>query len=142
LPKLTPVTLTITQEGQPLSGATVTLIAADQPQTWYPTGITNEKGNVELFTNGKYKGAPKGKYKVTVTKIHTEPSQFGTPLEEGQPGYEEWSAKVSQETRAAYSVVEKKFTDANTTPLEIEIPSRTSSFDLGKTVKDKPLPEE
>jgi hypothetical protein len=49
---------------------------------------------------------------------------------------------VSQEKRVAYSVVEKKFTDANTTPLEIEIPSKTDSFDLGKAVKDEPLLKE
>lgn len=135
LPRLTSTTLILTQEGTPLGGATVTLFSGEQ-QTWYPTGISDPNGRVELYTNGKYKGAPSGKYKMTVTKIYTEPSKHGPALEEGQAGYEEWLAKVSKETQESYSVVEKKYADVNTTSLEIEIPAKTRNFDLGKPVRE------
>jgi hypothetical protein len=135
LPKLTPCTLTFTQEGQPLDGAMVTLNPTDSSK-WYPSGITNEKGSVELYTNGKYKGAPQGNYKAVVKKVYTEPSKLGTPIEEGSPGYEEWQQKVAKEKRHSWSVVEKKFTDVNTTTLEVVIPATTTVFDLGKPAKD------
>lgn len=136
LPKLTSCKLVFTQEGQPLEGARVALVDTVQPQSWHPGGVTDEKGEVELYTNGKYKGAPSGTYKITVTKIHTEPSKHGPPLEEGAPGYEEWYKKASQETRETYSVIDAKFTDVRTSPLEVSIPGGTTTFDIGKAVKD------
>ena len=135
LPKLTSCALTFTQEGQPLGDAMVTLNPTDGSK-WYPSGITDEKGTVELYTNGKYKGAPKGKYKIVVKKVYTEPSKLGIPVEEGAPGYEEWQQKASKEKRNSWSVVEKTFTDANTTTLEVDIPAATTTFDLGKAAKD------
>ncbi|MCL2743957.1 MAG: hypothetical protein FWE67_08900 [Planctomycetaceae bacterium] len=135
LPKLTPCALTFTQEGQPLDGAMVTLNPTDGSK-WYPSGITDEKGTVELYTNGKYKGAPKGKYKVVVKKIYTEPSKLGPPVEEGAPGYEEWQQKASKEKRGSWSVVEKSFTNVDTTTLEVDIPAAAATYDLGKAAKD------
>lgn len=141
MPKLTPVKLTFTQEGQPLAGATIALFEDGQgPQSWYPGGLTNDKGEVEIYTNGKYKGAPSGKYKITVKKIYAEPSKHGPPLEEGAPGYEEWQKKVSQENLKTYSVVDKKYAEAQTSPLEIDIPSGATTFDVGKAVQDVPEP--
>lgn len=135
LPKLTPCKLTVVQDGTPLAGATVTLTMQGQP--WYPCGSTNEKGEVELYTNGKYKGVPAGTYKISVAKTETEPSKLGTAPPEGDPQYGAWMAKSAQEKRNTYSLVEKQYTDAKTTPLEITIPGGETMVNAGKAVKEK-----
>jgi hypothetical protein len=95
-----------------------------------------------LYTNGKYKGAPAGKYKMTVTKVFVEQSKFGPPLEEGAPGYDEWRSKVSQEKLEIYSVVDKKYADIQISPLNITVPAKERHFDLGSPVRDIPAQEE
>lgn len=137
LPKLTPCSLSITQDGKPLGGASVTLISIGESQSWYPGGITDEAGQVELYTNGRYKGVPAGKYKILVNKTETDPSKLGPAPDMDDPKYGEWMEKSSKEKRDSYYLVEKQYNDAKTSPLEIEIPGGATTFDVGKAVKIK-----
>ncbi|MDR2438194.1 MAG: carboxypeptidase-like regulatory domain-containing protein [Planctomycetaceae bacterium] len=128
MPKLFPCEVVVTQEGQPLTGATITVQSADSP--WNATGGTDTNGKAVLFTQGKYSGVPAGKYKVIVNKTVTEkePSTF-----EGKPATKE----------VVYYLVEEKYQELQTSPLEIEITSGgESSFqlDAGKAVKNR-IPE-
>jgi hypothetical protein len=146
MPRLTPCKITITQENRPLDNATVTLVNSlatignGGAGKWGAGGKTNASGEVEIYTNGFYRGAPVGKYKVVIKKTETEPSRNPPPPSPESPDYNDWMKKYGNEIRLVYSLVEKKFTVASTTPLEIEIQegkSVSTTFDLGKKVKEK-----
>ena len=131
LPPLFPCTITITQDGNPLSGATVDLEPADGANTNYrASAITDESGRAVLTTYG-YKGAPAGRYKVTVRKTLIEnvgevTNEYGEVV--GSSGLE-------------YRTVERMYSDAKTTPHEIEVTTGRdtthATFDVGKPIKEK-----
>jgi hypothetical protein len=128
MPELFPCEIAVTQEGQPLDGATVTVQSADS--SWNATGGTDSNGKAFLFTQGKYSGVPAGKYKVIINKTVTEkePSTF-----EGKPATKE----------VVYYLVEEKYQELQTSPLEIEITSggkHSFQLDAGKAVKNR-IPE-
>jgi hypothetical protein len=142
MPRLIPCKITFTQENKPLEGATVSLVNIGNGVTgkWGAGGKTNASGEVEIYTNGFYRGAPAGKYKIVVNKTETEPSQNPLPPSPESSDYNDWMKKYGNEIRPVYSLVEKKFTVAETTLLEIEIQdgkSISTTFDLGKKVKEK-----
>jgi len=139
LPKLIPTSIQLTQDGAPLAGATVSLISTAGGQQWYPGGLSNDSGTIELYTNGRYKGAPEGHYKVVVTKTETDPSQLGPAPSEDDPKFSKYMEDLAKEQRSTYTLVEKKFNDAKTTTLEIEIKKggEIPKLDVGKKVKDK-----
>jgi hypothetical protein len=120
-PDIYPVTLTMTQEGKLLTGTTVTLVAQDQSTKWGTSGFSNTEGKIELKTAG-FIGVPAGKYKVVITKTVSEGIPT-TPDESGDP--------------KTYTLVEKIYTDPNTTPLTLEITPETKdvTLEVGKAVK-------
>lgn len=124
LPKLYPVRITVTQEEKPLENARIVLVPFSSPSKWTSGGVTNDSGVVDIQTYGKYSGAPVGKYKVCVSKELIEEVPFDGPSENRPPA-------------KSYSLVEKKYESAGTTPLEIDIleKSNAESYDLGKAVK-------
>ena len=115
LPQLFPCVLTITQEGNPLDGAYVTLIPMEESNAKYQaSSVTNKSGEATIVTYG-FDGVPAGKYKVCVRKV------------------------VGEEDRE-YQLVEPKYSDPLNTPHEIEIIGKKmppASFDVGKTVKPR-----
>ncbi|MCL2119250.1 MAG: carboxypeptidase-like regulatory domain-containing protein [Planctomycetaceae bacterium] len=131
LPPLFPCEITITQEEKPLAGATIALESFGEVKTVYlPSGITDERGKAVLSTYG-FKGVPVGTYKVTVRKTVIEDvtqvmDSYGDMVD--SPGTE-------------YRTVEPKFSNANTTPHELEITNSKkmtqATFDVGKPVKEK-----
>ena len=133
-PKLYPVSLKVTQESTPLAKASVSLKTSDGSMVWSTGGVTDEKGFVVLWTHGKFRGAPEGKFKVLITKIVNE-------------GEEEMLAAANREDYAAaakipvnsYSCVKEEYESFEKTPLEIEITkkSRVIDIDAGPTVKIK-----
>ena len=139
MPRLYPASIEVTQEGTPLEGATVTLVSEDSELgRWSPTGITNASGVAVLQTNGLYRGAPLGTFKVVITKRVTEPhphpelagAERGTPEE----------ARYDQLNRArqTFNYVESQYSSIEDTPLTIEIVAgqRTYSIDAGKKVQE------
>jgi hypothetical protein len=126
LPKLYPVTLTIVQDGQPLGGASVVVVNEDYASSpWAAGGVTNEQGKVKLRTEGKYSGAPAGKYKVTIAK--TEVPEIELPEDSSSP---EYNKKIKEIQDKMFYLVEDKFTKLDTTPLRIEITPSAKNFEL------------
>ena len=131
-PKLYPVSLKVTQEGTPLTKASVSLKMSDGSAVWSTGGVTDEKGVVVLWTHGKFRGAPEGTFKVLITKIVNE-------------GEEEMLAAANREDYAAaakipvnsYSCVKDEYEFFEKTPLEIEITQKTRGLDIdaGPVVK-------
>jgi hypothetical protein len=125
MPELFPCEIVATQERQPLADATITVQSIDS--SWNATGGTDSNGKAVLFTQGKYPGVPAGKSKVIINKTVTEkePSTF-----EGKPATKE----------VVYYLVEEKYQELQTSPLEIEITSggeRSFQLDAGKAVKNR-----
>jgi hypothetical protein len=118
LPQLHPLTLTITQDGQPLAEAIVSLKPQDDANKWATGGVSDAQGIVKVKTAGNFPGAPEGKYKVTVIKTEMEL---------------QGSAMVD------ISVVDKKLINPTTTTLEVEVTSGKNevTLDVGKPVRVK-----
>lgn len=70
---LKPVTGTVTLDGTPVDGASVTFISEDGSTT--ASGITDSTGTFKLYSAGK-EGTSPGKYKVTVIKT---PAKYMNP---------------------------------------------------------------
>ena len=140
MPPLYPATITVTQEGTPLEGATVQLIAEDSSLAqWGPGGITDAKGEASLRTNGMYDGAPLGKYKVAVSKKEVEPHPHPewSSLPYDDPNYQKYTAEDAK--RKVLILVDPQISNLATTTLAIEITAseKTYSIDAGKKVKSE-----
>jgi hypothetical protein len=121
LPPLYPCTITLTQEGVPLEGASVALIPEDTTLHFTFAGATTSTGSVEMYSHGKHRGIPAGKYKLLVIKSDKE-------IQNGKI----WDV----------SLVDLNYTKPATSPLEVEIAKKKNkfTFDLGKTVKIQTSP--
>jgi len=125
LPKLYPCTITITQEGKPLEGVSVSLYDPAITDRWAVGGQTNASGVATIHTHGQFLGTPAGRFKVVLTKTVTESDSVASDIEWASP-------KVRGDTRF-YSLVGKEYINYETTPLEIVIDGkkRNESFDIG-----------
>ena len=129
LPPLFPAEITITQEGNPLAGATVALEATGGTSSVYhPSGITNESGKAVMSTYG-FDGVPAGTYKVTVRKTVVEDVKQVTDA----------YGDLVDDAGVEYRTVEPQFSTADKTPHEIEITNSRKTlhvtFDVGKAIK-------
>jgi hypothetical protein len=142
MPSLQPVVLTFTLDEKPLSEAIVTLYSTDPNFKWSVGGGTDEKGQIVLMTNGRYAGAPEGKYKITVDKVvrNSPPIPNESELPKDKKQRQKIFNDIDRQTTIT-RIVDEKFLDEKKTPLEIEIVQGKNKqiFDLGKSV-NKILP--
>ena len=142
MPELYPTTVTITQEGEPLADATVSLYPENSELARWPVGgKTDENGEAVMTTFAKYPGAPAGTFKVAVNKTVTE----GDPVPE-HPGRDATPEEIAAYDRAmktgsfeAYRVVAEEYRTAGTTPLTVEVEAggeNNFTKDVGPAVKD------
>ncbi len=138
MPDLQPTTLTLTQGGAPLAGATVNFKSTDSSMSWTCGGMTDDKGVATIVTHGQYKGAPVGKYKVAVNKTEWEGEAPPSVVDEA-------SAKTLEEYKKAgkkyeeFYLVDLKYAIGETTPLEVEIVQGKNDLtaDVGEPVHEK-----
>lgn len=123
----------ILQNGAPLEGARVNLVAQDPALArWGCGGVTNEDGVVELRTNG-YPGAPIGSFKVVVVKTET----VG-----GAQTKEDYQRRMQGEdlgVEETFDLVDRQFADQTQTPLTIEINADSKEireFDVGAPIRE------
>ena len=128
------VTLTLTQDGTPLVGAVVSLAGDSE---FSVGGVTDAKGNVVVYTHGKHKGAPLGKYKVRVAKTESDPGP-PSPKSFTGPEFEAWQKEYGNlPPPKTYTLVEKQYTQAETTPLGLDVTGPTAqTLDVGKAIKE------
>ncbi|MDR3196824.1 MAG: hypothetical protein LBU34_03045 [Planctomycetaceae bacterium] len=139
LPKLYQCTINLTQQGVPLSGASVLLqpLSPVQDRTWTVSGFSDETGKVEIYTNGYFRGAPRGNFKVIITKTETITPPFPDVMPTDPRERAKLENMIENETKV-YKVVADKFSKAETTPFELEIKGNTEQiFDVGGVVKKK-----
>jgi len=117
LPPLYPFVVTITQEGNPLQGASVMLIPMEGTQAKYQASAnTDSNGKATLVTYG-FDGVPVGKYKVCIRKVVSD-----------------------ENTGAEFQTVERQFGLPESTPHEIEITGKKmppTTFEVGKAIRTR-----
>lgn len=115
------VTGTVTLDGAPVEGATVTFRPEDASGSG-AFGMTNAEGKYELNTSTAVLGVEPGKYKVSVTKMEAaasdapsedDPSYGGAPKKEAAPKH-----LIPEK----YSRIESSGLTADVTPGENTIP--------------------
>lgn len=67
-----PVTGTITVDGAPTAGISVTLIGEEGAKAMGLTGVTDEQGKFQITAAGGYEGAPPGNYRVLLSPPRAE----------------------------------------------------------------------
>jgi len=135
LPPLYPCAVTVTQDGQPLGEGSIILVSSAPSFKWSVFAQLNASGTGKVFTQGLYPGAPEGEYKVVVSKEESVSEQVGpTIVRQGEFGEE----TITPTRLTVYSLVEKNFVDAATTPLSITISKKgnNQTFDCGKPVRE------
>lgn len=147
MPKPVPTTITLTLDGKGLADASVTMIP-DSGQ-YAAVGKTDSNGVAEMKTDGKYKGAVPGSYKVVVgAKDEIDYGEFGPPPTDDPVALDKWNRDVDAAGGAAafkrISVVAQEFTAADTTPLTLTVNEgkAAETFDLGDSVREEVEVEE
>jgi len=131
--RVTTVEGTVTLDGKPVEGATVSFIPVGE-KGQSANGFTDATGKYSLTTGtGKKKGALAGEYKVTVTK--SEAMTTG-PLKPGSPEYmakmKEMSSPGAKKSAPKGSLLPEKYSDASKTPLTLKVPSDNYDLKLEK----------
>jgi len=145
LPKLHPTVITITQGGQPLEGALVTMIA-EETGGWACAGKTDSAGRAVIKTNGMYNGAPEGTYKVTIVKQERDWGEdpYADAPDPSSPEYGPWYtanrekiAEAERRPTVTYDLVDPQFSSAARTTLEVTITSGRNqhNLDVGDTAR-------
>ncbi|MBR4750256.1 MAG: carboxypeptidase regulatory-like domain-containing protein [Thermoguttaceae bacterium] len=126
MPKLFPTSITITQEGTPVEGASVQLLKKDDLYyKWLAGGTTDASGVCTIRTMGKYTGAPEGTFQVVVYKTNkieseTRKAQPNAPSDPAEAA--EWAKKVDEEEKE-FDQIDTKYKSVDTTDLTITIAS-------------------
>ena len=134
LPKLYPCTITVVQDGKPLSDGLVTLFSAAPEFKWAVFAQLDSSGTGTVFTQGLYPGAPEGEYKVVVSKQDFVEEPVGPTRIDGDSGRE-----ITSTISTVYTLVGKDYTSKETTPLTLTVSSKGDNkqqFDCGKPVRE------
>ena len=137
LPRLYPCTVTVLQDGRPLGEGIVKLVSTDPSFRWVIFAQLDSSGTGKVYTQGLYVGVPEGEYKVVVSKEESVSEQVG-PTITRQDGDSGETITVTPTSVKVYTLVEKEYTDAKTTPLSITISQKgnNQTFDCGKPVRE------
>jgi hypothetical protein len=125
LPRLFPVNITVTQEGTPLEGASVTLTVTSS--TYTPSGTTNASGVAAMQTYG-FPGAPAGEHVVLISKIGIENLR-----EEQTP-----EGEIVMVGGQRFRYIDPQFSNAASTPHRITVTERggaNATFEVGAPVR-------
>ena len=113
LPELVPCRLTLMMDGKPLDNALLLFYRTDKAEMekeWVSSAVTDANGMGQPKVIGKFPGLVAGAYKVTVRKVWMEPRNDLPPdIQDSLPDALE------------VDLVDKKYADKNTTPLEIVV---------------------
>ncbi|MGY8770849.1 MAG: carboxypeptidase-like regulatory domain-containing protein [Pirellulales bacterium] len=128
IPDLTPCTITLTYNGQPVEGATV--IAASQGGKYSAAGTTDAAGVAVMKTDALYDGVVPGDFKVSVTK-RTQTDAPEVDLDAPEPEPEELGLA---ETPVFFEyLVPEKYASLGTAGLKFSVSEGTpheETFDL------------
>ncbi|NMC21707.1 MAG: carboxypeptidase regulatory-like domain-containing protein [Thermogutta sp.] len=129
-PKTYPVTGTVTMNGQPVVGATVTFTPKEPPAPGQAGpqaagGVTDEQGRYQIGTFAKGDGALPGEYLVSVTKYEgVAPTGGGGSEEEYRPPL------PGEETPVPKNVLPPQYANPSTSGLSFKVEAKDNTFDI------------
>ncbi len=129
-PQTTPVTITVTQGGEAVVGATVTFVPQATENAHAGSAITDDEGKAQPRTFEQGDGLVPGDYVVTVIKTDA-PAQTGTASEEDadyqppQPG---------QTNAKPKNLLPPLYADRSSSPLKATIPQTDEEQELTFTL--------
>ena len=134
MPPLYPIHITVMQDGKPLPDAIVSIAPTQGDSKWGAVATTDKTGVAKVFyTAGQYEGVVAGKYKATVRKVEKEREKIDIPPEPKDPQEKyAWRMKYieNQPAPKEYELVDQKFMDFRTTPLEFEVQAAKKGNDF------------
>lgn len=124
LPPTVPASGTVTYNGQPLEGGTVTFVPTDMMTGKTASGVTDAQGNfqVQTFVSGttQAKGALVGDYQVTVTKASATPAPVPKYMEGSLPTT---AAGKKDNLEQSKNVLPANYADTQTSGLKATVKS-------------------
>ena len=125
MPKLYPVAIEVTGDGQPLEEILINLIAKTPAKYGTASGTTDAFGVARILTYG-FVGVPLGEYTVTLSRTDIE----GMTRVENAGGWDEFGGQV-------YQYVESKYTKTDSTPYSITVTEKGAkeTFEIGAPVR-------
>ncbi|GAB6187345.1 hypothetical protein JCM17478_28470 [Thermopirellula anaerolimosa] len=130
-PKTYPVTGTVTMNGQPVPGATVTFTpkepaAPGQEGPLAASAVTDNEGKYQIGTFAKGDGALPGEYLVSVTKY-----EGAGPTGGGSGSEEEYTPPVpGQEAPVPKNVLPAQYANPNTSGLSFKVEAKSNTYDI------------
>lgn len=122
LPKLVPVSGTVTLDGKPVAGASVNFVPAGKTRGGMCYGMTDDNGRYELLAGDRQKGAPAGEFRVTCSKwIRADGSPFTS------------DGTQSPEMAGAKQMLASRYSDQARTELKATVPDTGGTFDFALT---------
>ncbi len=124
-PELVPVEGTVTYNGKPLEGASLTFLPDAQNAEPTPGGSRTDDSGHYLATYRDRSGLATGKYKVLVAKKLTDPGKSVPTGFEDDPGM-----VALPEMGMSKDTLPTSYLDPSKTPLAIEVPDGGGTFDF------------
>lgn len=133
-PPLTDVTGTLTYDGKPVPGMTISFLPANGRPSW---GITDEQGRYRLSWDADHPGAEVGTHRVVIAYVPN------TPMSEA--GYDDGSVKKKKDATAKSNsltpeaqALHAKYGAYDTSPLSREVKSGKQVIDLTMKSDEEP----
>lgn len=124
LPKLVPVSGTVTLDGKPLAGAMVSFLPVGATRGRMCYGATGADGRYELIYDDKHKGAPEGEFAVLCNKW-VMPNGSDFPRD----------SKVSPMDSGARELLPPRYSLDGTSELKATVPAGGGKIDFKLTSK-------
>jgi len=140
MPPLHPVFITVEQDGNPLAGATVTLLGNDEvTRQWPAGGVTDTNGVAQMRTSGRFEGAAAGQFRVMVDKTERPINPYEAHTESDSPHFQDFLREQRIVEANTFIVIDPRFS-SNDTPLTIEVVrgQRNYSVDVSPAVRIRP----
>jgi len=117
LPALTPCTITVTHNGEPVEGASV--LMSPQSGEYSAAGTTDSAGKAVMSTDGKYEGVVAGEFVATVTKL--EKSDYVAPPQPDDPEeYMKWEEELKNQPQPE-NLLPEKYASFGTSGLTVTV---------------------
>lgn len=133
-PKIYSTTITVLDDNGPVSDVQISLFANEGDCPWPVGGVTNAAGEAQLFTYGKFKGAPKGTFTVVLSKSEVEDAD---QMSKGNDDGSSSKAKPRKTSFRVFSLVDPQFSLKESSPFKIKIEGRGQNeiLKIGKPVR-------